>query len=89
MSPPLKYSKPEALKFWAEDGRPITALIPEFDDYLKPAEAAIAFASIAQMQLISVDEGKHLWVGEPQVYRVLSEITKIIAPQRLPLPVEY
>lgn len=89
LSPPLKYSKPEALKFWAEDGRPITALIPEFDDYLKPAEAAIAFAAVAQMQLINVDEGKHLWVGEPQVYRVLSEITKIIAPQRLPLPVEY
>ena len=89
LSPPLKYSKPEELLFWAVDGRPITALIPEFDDYLRPAEAALAFSAIPQIELINVDEGKHLWLGEPQVYRVLSEITKIVAPERLPLPVEY
>ena len=89
LSPPLKYSKPEDLEFWREDSRPITALVPEFDDYLRPAEAAIAFSSIPQIQLINVDEGKHLWVGEPQVYRVLTEITKIIAPEKLPLPLEY
>lgn len=89
LSPPLKYSKPEELLFWAVDGRPITALIPEFDDYLRPAEAAVAFSVIPQIELINVDEGKHLWLGEPQVYRVLSEITKIVAPERLPLPVEY
>lgn len=89
LSPPLKYSKPEELLFWAVDGRPITALIPEFDDYLRPAEAAVAFSAIPQIELINVDEGKHLWLGEPQVYRVLSEITKIVAPGRLPLPVEY
>ncbi len=89
LSPPLKYSKPEELLFWAVDGRPITALIPEFDDYLRPAEAVVAFSAIPQIELINVDEGKHLWLGEPQVYRVLSEITKIVAPGRLPLPVEY
>ncbi len=89
LSPPLKYSKPEELLFWAVDGRPITALIPEFDDYLRPAEAVVAFSAIPQIELINVDEGKHLWLGEPQVYRVLSEITKIVAPERLPLPVEY
>jgi len=27
-------------------------------------------------------------VGEPYVYRILSEITAIIAPERLPLPTE-
>jgi uncharacterized protein len=48
----------------------------------------VAFSVIPQIQLINVDEGKHLWLGEPQVYRVLSEITKIVAPERLPLPVE-
>ena len=89
LSPPLKYSKPADLDFWKSDGRPIVALIPEHDDYLKPKEAAIAFAGIPQIQLINVDEGKHLWVGEPQVYRVLTEITKLVAPQRLPLPTEY
>jgi alpha/beta superfamily hydrolase len=89
LSPPLKYSKPEDLHFWTLDKRPITALIPEHDEYLKPAEAALAFASIEQIDLINIDDGKHLWVGELMVHRVLSEITKIIAPQRLPLPTEY
>jgi alpha/beta superfamily hydrolase len=89
LSPPLKYSKPQDLEFWKRDGRPIIALIPEYDDYLKPKEAEIAFAGIPHMQLINVDEGKHLWLGEPQVYRVLTEITKAVAPAKLPLPEEY
>ena len=88
LSPTLLETKDEDLEFWAKDGRPITALIPEHDDYLKPAEAAIAFKVIPQINLINVDEAKHLWVGEPTVYRVLSEITKIVSPQSLPLPTE-
>ena len=88
LSPPLRTSEPSDLEFWAKDGRPITALIPEFDDYLQPEAAANAFKVISQIKLINVDEAKHLWVGEPAVYRVLSEITKIISPEKLPLPTE-
>jgi hypothetical protein len=77
------------LQWWSNDGRPVTALIPEFDEYLKPDEAKIRFSSLKQITLINVADGKHLWVGEPAVYRVLSEITKIIAPTRLPLPTEW
>jgi len=88
LSPPLRTTKEEDLEFWATDGRPITALIPEHDDYLKPAEAAIAFAGVPQIHLINVDEAKHLWVGEPSVYRVLTEVVKILAPESLPLPTE-
>lgn len=88
LSPPLRTSEPSDLEFWAKDGRPITALIPEFDDYLQPEAAAIAFKVISKIKLINVDEAKHLWVGEPAVYRVLSEITKIISPEKLPLPTE-
>jgi alpha/beta superfamily hydrolase len=76
------------LEFWAADGRPITALIPEHDDYLKPDQARERFAVIPQTNLIAVDGAKHLWVGEPYVHRVLSEITQIVAPTRLPLPTE-
>ena len=76
------------LEFWAEDGRPITALIPEHDDYLKPDAARQRFAVIPQMNLIAVDGAKHLWVGEPMVHRVLTEITRVVAPERLPLPTE-
>ena len=76
------------LEFWAADGRPITALIPEHDDYLKPAEAQVRFAIIPQINVIAVEGAKHLWVGEPMVHRVLTEITKVVAPARLPLPTE-
>jgi hypothetical protein len=38
--------------------------------------------------LIAVPEAKHLWVGEPFVHLVLSEIVRIINPARLPLPTE-
>ena len=76
------------LEFWAQDGRPITALIPEHDDYLKPDQAAERFAVIPQIKLIPVAGAKHLWVGEPMVHRVLTEITQIVAPARLPLPTE-
>jgi alpha/beta superfamily hydrolase len=88
LSPPLRTSEVSDLEFWAKDGRPITALIPEFDDYLQPEAAAVAFKVVPQIKLINVADAKHLWVGEPAVYRVLSEITEILSPQSLPLPTE-
>ena len=88
LSPPLRTSEISDLEFWANDGRPVTALIPEFDDYLKPEAAAVAFKVLSQIKLINVADAKHLWVGEPAVYRVLSEITEILSPQSLPLPTE-
>ena len=88
LSPPLRTSQVNDMQYWAADGRPVIALVPEHDDYLKPAEAKIRFAPLTQLEIIAVDDAKHLWVGEPSVYRVLSEITKVIAPKRLPLPLE-
>ena len=88
LSPPLRTSEVSDMQYWAKDGRPVIALVPEFDDYLKPPEAKIRFSPLTQIEIIAVDGAKHLWVGEPSVLRVLSEITKIIAPARLPLPVE-
>jgi alpha/beta superfamily hydrolase len=88
LSPPLRTSEVSDLQYWANDGRPVIALVPEHDDYLKPAEAKIRFAPLTQIEIIPVDGAKHLWVGEPSVHRVLSEITKILAPERLPLPTE-
>ena len=88
LSPPLRTSEPSDLEFWAADGRQIIAMIPEFDDYLQPEAAAKAFKVISRIKLIYVDEAKHLWVGEPAVYRVLSEITRAISPEKLPLPIE-
>ena len=88
LSPPLRTSEVSDMQYWAADGRPVIALVPEHDDFLKPAEAKIRFAPLTQIEIIAVAGAKHLWVGEPSVYRVLSEITKIIAPDKLPLPIE-
>lgn len=89
LSPPLRWTDESDLAFWSNDGRPVIGLIPEFDDYLQPAQAKLRFAPLKQFELIAVAEAKHLWVGEPAVYRVLTEITRVISPQSLPLPEEY
>ena len=88
LSPPLRYSQPEHLAAWATSGKPLVALIPEFDDYLQPAEARERFAAIPQVELIAVDGAKHLWVGDTE--RVLDEIVARLAPQvPLPLPTTW
>lgn len=89
LSPPLRTTTPEQLAYWNGDTRPIIALIPEFDDYLRPHEARERFSVIPHAQMIAVADAKHLWVGEPSVYRVLTEIVKQIVPEALPLPTEF
>ena len=89
LSPPLRTTTPEQLAYWNDDLRPIVALIPELDDYLRPHEAREKFSVIPHAQLIAVTDAKHLWIGEPSVYRVLSEIVRQVAPEALPLAREY
>ncbi|NNG39324.1 alpha/beta hydrolase [Flexivirga sp. ID2601S] len=89
LSPPLRFSQPEHLATWAEAGKPVVCLVPEFDDYLRPAEAAARFAAIPQARVVGVDGAKHLWVGEHYVRRVLDEIVRTVAPEvATPLPTE-
>ncbi len=89
LSPPLKTTSEEALLYWNNDARPIIALVPEFDYFLKPAAARERFAIIPILKIIAVDDAKHLWVGEPSVHRVLSEINTIVTGERQPLPLEF
>ncbi len=89
LSPPLHRATAEEVAAWAGDERRVIALIPEFDDYLRPAEARERFASIPDVTLIDVDGGKHLWVGESQTRRVLTEIVAAVNPDALPLPTEW
>ncbi|HEX3004383.1 MAG TPA: alpha/beta hydrolase, partial [Angustibacter sp.] len=86
LSPPLRYSGPEHLQRWADSGKPVVALVPELDDYLRPDEARERFAAIPQAEVVAVEGGKHLWVGEPYVRRALDEIVARVAPGRSPLP---
>jgi uncharacterized protein len=89
LSPPLHRATDEDLDKWAEFGRPLIALVPEFDDYLRPEEARERFARVPQAEVIGVDGAKHLWVGEPYVRIVLDEIVKRVNPAAFPLPTEW
>ncbi|WP_350349982.1 alpha/beta hydrolase [Agromyces sp. G08B096] len=86
LSPPLRRTSPEELARWRDVEIPVIALIPEHDDFLRPAEAAERFASVPNVRVIPVEGAKHLWVGEQQTRRVLDEIVGAVAPQALPLP---
>ncbi|RZU49902.1 hypothetical protein EV385_1659 [Krasilnikovia cinnamomea] len=85
LSPPLRFAEPAHLAAWAESGKPVTALIPEFDDYLRPAEAQRRFAAVPQAEVVPVAGAKHLWVGDAET--VLDEIVRRVAPGvAVPLP---
>jgi len=89
LSPPLRTTTKEQLEYWNTDPRPITALVPELDDYLKPDAARERFAIVPKIKIIAVEGAKHLWIGEPSVHRVLSEINSIVTGADAPLPVEF
>lgn len=87
LSPPLHRADASDIARWAEFGKPLTVLVPEFDDYLRPAGAREAFAAAPNARVIGVDGAKHLWVGEKYVQRVLNEVVSLVAPEvPVPLP---
>jgi uncharacterized protein len=86
LSPPLHRATDADLDRWAASGKPLTALIPEFDDYLRPDQARPRFARVPSAEVIAVDQAKHLWVGEPYVRIVLTEIVRRVNPAALVRP---
>ncbi len=89
LSPPLHRTTDLELAAWAGSGKRMIVVVPELDDYLKPPEAAERFASVPEAELVPVEDGKHLWVGENQTRRVLTEIVARLSPGVLPLPREW
>ena len=90
LSPPLRSTSDADLDRWAEDGRPLVALVPELDDYLRPDEARQRFARIPQARVIGVEGARHLWVGEPYVRRALDELVRVVVgPEAVPLPTTW
>lgn len=89
LSPPLHRATDEEVAAWAGDGRRMVVVVPEFDDYLRPDEARERFAAVPQATVIAVEGGKHLWVGESQTRRVLTEIVAAVNPDALPLPTDW
>ena len=86
LSPPLRFTDEQDLASWTASGRPLVALVPELDDYLRPEQAVSRFASVPQAEVIGVEGAKHLWVGETYVRVVLDEIVRRINPRAAPLP---
>ena len=89
LSPPLHRATAEDVAAWQGESRQLVALIPEFDDYLRPEQARDRFTPVDHARVIAVDGGKQLWVGETQTRRVLTEIVAAVNPDALPLATEW
>jgi alpha/beta superfamily hydrolase len=87
LSPPLRSTPDEVIAAWGGSQKPLLALIPEFDDYLRPDEARRRFAAAPQAEVRAMNGAKHLWVGDAD--RVLNAIVERVAPEATPLPTSY
>jgi alpha/beta superfamily hydrolase len=86
LSPPLRRAGDADLDRWAASGKPLVALVPELDDYLRPDEARRRFARVPSAEVVAVPGAKHLWVGEPYVRIALTEIVRRVNPAALVPP---
>ena len=86
LSPPLRRAGDADLDRWAAAGKPLVALVPELDDYLRPEEARRRFARDPAAEVVAVAGAKHLWVGEPYVLIALTEIVRRVNPAALVPP---
>ena len=89
LSPPLHRATDADLLRWVDFAKPLHALVPELDDYLKPDEAAIRFGIVPQAKVYAFDGEKHLWVGENATRRVLNQMAEILLPGFGELPTSY
>lgn len=89
LAPPLRWSADADLDRWARSGRPLSVLVPELDDYLRPAQARQRFARVPQAAVVTVPDGRHLFIGEPYVKIVLDHLVGLIAPAYSPVPSEW
>ena len=89
LSPPLRFATDADLERWAGDGRPLVAMVPEFDDFLPPADAAPLFARVPQTEFIAVPGAKHLWVGERATSTVLNQLVTTVTGTPIVLPTEW
>ncbi|MGI8535383.1 MAG: alpha/beta hydrolase [Mycobacteriales bacterium] len=87
VSPPLRFSGAADLAAWAASGKPLSALVPEHDDFLRPPQARDRFAAVPQAEVVAVQGAKHLFVGFTE--RVLDEVVKRVAPSAFPLSRTY
>ncbi len=87
LSPPLRFATTDHLAAWRKSGKPLTAVVPEHDDYLQPPEARARFAAVPHAEVIDVPGGKHLWIGQAEA--VLDVIVARVNPAVAPLPTTW
>ena len=87
LAPPLKRAGDADLDGWAAAGKPLVAVVPEFDDYLRPAQARVRFARVPQAEVIPMARSRHLFVGFTE--EVLDIVAGRVAPGSAPLPTTY
>lgn len=89
LSPPLHRATKDDLLRWNEFDRPLIALVPGDDDYLKPVAARQRFAIVPKAKVLGFEGEKHLWVGEKATRLVLNALVASVIPDSNPLPTEY
>ncbi|GAA1972585.1 alpha/beta hydrolase [Amycolatopsis minnesotensis] len=87
IAPPMRWSTPEHLARWAPSGKPVTALVPEHDDFLRPDGVRERCAVLPGARVVALTGAKHLLVGHAD--EVLDELAAAILPGRTPLPREW
>ena len=88
LSPPLRLTQEEHLDAWAASGKPVIALVPEHDDYLRPPQARERLARVPTAEVVAIEGTGHLWVGRAE--RALDEIVRRVAPDvPVPLPTTW
>ncbi len=89
LSPPLRYAQDTDLDRWTRDGRPLVVMVPEFDEFLPPEQAAPHFARVPQARFLPIAGAKHLWVGEKYTSIVLDRIASTVTGRETELPSEW
>jgi alpha/beta superfamily hydrolase len=89
LSPPGRWSDDADVGGWAASGRPVTALVPELDEFASPADVQRRFAGVPQARVIAVEGAKHLWVGERYARIALDGIVAAVLPEAAPLPTTW
>ncbi|AXB44875.1 alpha/beta hydrolase [Amycolatopsis albispora] len=88
IAPPLRWSSPVQRAAWASTGKPVVALVPEFDDYRLPEDVREGCAMIPQARVITLPGAGHLLVGHADA--VLDHLVSVVAPETpVPLPRDW
>ncbi|MGB7980673.1 MAG: hypothetical protein WCF36_07750 [Candidatus Nanopelagicales bacterium] len=89
LSPPGRWSDETDVAGWTASGRPLTALVPQFDEFASPEDVTRRYARVPQARVIAVPGAKHLWVGEQYARIALDGIVAAVLPGSGPLPTTW